>query len=108
VNIEKEIIESGTILIDNGFECIFSKKNVAGMLLFINAHKKVKERHLTEVVSNYYQSVDVAGTLVRAGLVRTWSEKTGHTIQWYEITDLGADVAGCLREANDLMSAAGP
>jgi hypothetical protein len=102
---KKEIVESGTILIDDGFECIFSKKNVAGMLLFINAHKKVKERQLTEVVSNYYQSVDVAGTLVNAGLVRTWSEKIGHTTQWYEITDLGADVASCLTEANNLMSA---
>jgi hypothetical protein len=78
------------------------------MLLFINAHKKVKERQLTEIVSNYYQSVDVAGTLVNAGLVRTWSEKIGNATQWYEITDLGADVACCLTEANNLMSAAGP
>jgi len=105
---KQDIVESGTILIDNGFKCIFSKKNVASMLLFIDARKKVKERDLTEIVSNYYQSVDVAGTLVRAGLVRTWSEKVGHTTQWYEITDLGRDVAGCLKEANDLMCAAGP
>jgi len=103
---KREIIESGTILINDGFECIFSKKNVAGMLLFIDARRKVKERDLTEIVSNYYQSVDVAGTLVKAGLVRTWSEKVGHTTQWYEITDLGKDVAGCLREANDLIGAA--
>jgi len=105
---KRGVIESGTILVDNGFECIFSKKNVAGMLLFIDAREKVKERDLTKVVSNYYRSVDVAGILVRAGLVRTWSEKVGHTTQWYEITDLGRDVAGCLREANDLMGAAGP
>ena len=104
---KQDIVESGTILIDNGFKCIFSKKNVASMLLFIDARKKVKERDLTEIVSNYYQSVDVAGTLVRAGLVRTWSEKVGHTTQWYEITDLGRDVAGCLKEANDLIGVAG-
>jgi hypothetical protein len=41
-------------------------------------------------------------------LVRTWSEKVGHTTQWYEITDLGIDVAGCLKETNDLINATGP
>ncbi|MCL2143804.1 MAG: hypothetical protein FWH44_06085, partial [Methanomassiliicoccaceae archaeon] len=81
MNIKQDIIESGTIVLNNGFESIFSKKNVASMLLFISARERVKERHLTEIVSNYYQSVDVAGTLVRAGLVRTWTEKIGHTIQ---------------------------
>ena len=91
------------IAVDNDFESIFSEKNVASMLLFIYAHKKVKESQLTSIVSNYYSSVKVVGILVDIGLVKSWSEKLGHTTQWYEITDVGAEVARLLKEANDLV-----
>jgi hypothetical protein len=89
--------------VDGDFQSIFSEKNVVSMLLFIYANKKVKESQLTEIVPNYYTSVKVVNILADAGLVRSWSEKVGYTIRWYEITDLGTQAAGHLYEANNLV-----
>jgi hypothetical protein len=89
--------------VDSDFRSIFSEKNVVSMLLFIYANDKVKESQLTDIVSNYYISVKVANILVNAGLVKSWSEKIGHTTRWYETTELGGKIAKLLKEANDLI-----
>ena len=80
---------------------ILADRHVMNMLLFLLDNGRVKESQLTAVVKNYYTAVDVASKLVSNGLALTWTEKDGHTVRIYELTDLGRDVAMDLKRAND-------
>lgn len=73
------------------------------MLLFLYENGKVKESQLTAVVKNYYTAVEVAAKLVENGLADSWSEKDGHTVKVYQLTNLGNLVATDLKRANDRL-----
>lgn len=86
---------------ESQFQSIYSQKNVVSMLLFIEYHGRVKESRLTEIVSNYYSSIQVATILLDNGLVKKAIDDRGHTTTWWEITDKGRAAAELLREAED-------
>lgn len=87
-----------------GAGTVLADRHVMNMLLFLLDNGRVKESQLTAVVKNYYSAVDVASKLVSNGLALTWTEKDGHTVRIYELTDLGKDVAMDLKRANDRLN----
>ena len=82
-------------------QTVLSDRHVLNMLLFLLENGKVKESQLTAVVKNYYTAVDVAAKLVNNKLVDSWSEKDGHIVKVYVLTELGHLVAEDLKRAND-------
>ena len=82
-------------------QTVLSDRHVMNMLLFLLDNGKVKESQLTAVVKNYYTAVDVAAKLVNNKLADSWSEKDGHTVKVYALTDLGHLIAEDLKRAND-------
>ncbi len=82
-------------------QTVLSDRHVLNMLLFLLENGKVKESQLTAVVKNYYTAVDVAAKLVNNRLADSWSEKDGHTVKVYDLTELGRMVAEDLKRAND-------
>ena len=82
---------------------VLSDRHVMNMLLFLYENGKVKESQLTAVVKNYYTAVEVAAKLVDNNLADSWSEKDGHTVKVYALTELGLLVSEDLKRANDLI-----
>lgn len=82
-------------------QTVLSDRHVLNMLLFLLENGKVKESQLTAVVKNYYTAVDVAAKLVNNRLADSWSEKDGHTVKVYALTELGRLIAEDLKRAND-------
>lgn len=82
-------------------QTVLSDRHVLNMLLFLLENGKVKESQLTAVVKNYYTAVDVAAKLVNNRLADSWSEKDGHTVKVYALTELGHLIAEDLKRAND-------
>ena len=82
---------------------VLSDRHVMNMLLFLYENGKVKESQLTAVVKNYYTAVEVAAKLVDNNLAESWSEKDGHTVKVYALTELGLLVSQDLKRANDLI-----
>lgn len=82
---------------------VLSDRHVMNMLLFLYENGKVKESQLTAVVKNYYTAVEVAAKLVDNNLADSWSEKDGHTVKVYALTELGLLVSENLKRANDLI-----
>ncbi len=79
---------------------ILSEKNVAGVLLFLLDGCK-KENDFTKIISNYYSINATLTKLCDAGLVSMTVEKSRYTIRWYELTQLGYQVAQDLKKATD-------
>jgi len=86
---------------------ILSEKNVAGMLVYLLQGPQ-KENDFTEILTNYYSISTVLNKLLESGLVRSWVDDTRYRARWYELTELGTEIALDLKRAEDRLAGLDP